>query len=130
MTSSSLPPIPPSPTQSYASTAFPTASLNLPSPPPPPHPNLYLSGSDVKSFIAAYESLTETAKAYRKELASVASAASAFGAALETCARCEPPPPSPPGAQPTGALTMEHRQGRGRYRRRPDGRLGLTISGC
>lgn len=124
MTSSPLPPIPPSPTQSYASTAFPTASLNLPSPPPPQIPNHYLSGGDVKASIAAYEALSETAKAYRKELSSVAAAASSFGAALEACARC----------MSTLQIYSNYkadprRQGRRRHGRRAYGRLGPAVPG-
>ncbi|KAF8247416.1 hypothetical protein K440DRAFT_654845 [Wilcoxina mikolae CBS 423.85] len=84
-----LPPIPPSPARSFASTAVPAASLNIPAPPPPPLPGYFLSSGDVKVSITAYETLSEAAKAYRKSLTQVASAASSFGAALESCARCK-----------------------------------------
>lgn len=83
-----LPPIPPSPTHSFASTAFPTASLNLPPPPAPLLPKNFLSRSDVAASITAYEGLLDSAKAYRKAMAAVSAAASLFGAALESCARC------------------------------------------
>lgn len=43
----------------------------------------------MKASITAYETLSEAAKAYRKALAAVAASASAFGAALEICARCK-----------------------------------------
>jgi len=81
--------MPPSPTHSFASTAFPTASLNLPPPPPPLLPKSFLSRADVAASITAYEELLDSAKAYRKSLATVAAAASAFGAALESCAKCD-----------------------------------------
>lgn len=83
-----LPPIPPSPTHSFASTAFPAASLNLPPPPAPLLPKNFLSRSDVATSIAAYEGLLDSAKVYRKAMAAVAAAASSFGAALESCAKC------------------------------------------
>jgi len=85
-----LPPMPPSPTHSFASTAFPTASLNIPPPPPPPLlPKSFLSRADVAASITAYEELLDSAKSYRKSLATVAAAASTFGAALESCAKCD-----------------------------------------
>lgn len=83
-----LPPIPPSPTHSFASTAFPTASINLPPPPPPLLPKNFLSRSDVAASILAYQGLLDAAKVYRKAMAAVAAAASSFGAALESCAKC------------------------------------------
>ncbi|KAL7271535.1 hypothetical protein RUND412_005705 [Rhizina undulata] len=82
-----LPPVPPSPSQSFASTAYPTPSL--PPPTAPPLPTNVLSRADVTASIKAYEALADTAKGYRKALASVATAASSFGAALEACARCK-----------------------------------------
>ncbi|KAH8153623.1 uncharacterized protein LAJ45_02436 [Morchella importuna] len=84
-----LPPIPPSPTHSFASTAFPTASINLPPPPPPLLPKNFLSRSDVAASILAYQGLLDAAKVYRKAMAAVAAAASSFGAALESCAKCK-----------------------------------------
>ncbi|KAI5817424.1 hypothetical protein BZA77DRAFT_309513 [Pyronema omphalodes] len=82
------PAIPSSPARSFASTAYPAASLSIP-PPPPPIPSHFLSSNDVKASISAYETLSEAAKAFRKSLSQVAGAAAAFGAALETCARCK-----------------------------------------
>ncbi|CAZ86657.1 unnamed protein product [Tuber melanosporum] len=81
--------MPPSPAHSFASTAFPTASLNIPPPPPPLLPKSFLSRADVAASITAYEELLDSAKTYRKSLATVAAAASAFGAALESCAKCK-----------------------------------------
>jgi len=90
-----LPPIPPSPPRSFASTTLPAGSINLPAPPLPPLPGHFLTQTDVKASIAAYETLADAAKAYRKALVVLAQSASAFGAALETCARCMSTPPSP-----------------------------------
>ncbi|KAL3425493.1 phospholipid-binding protein [Phlyctema vagabunda] len=86
-TPSALPPIPSSPTYSYASTAFPTSTYNLPLPPPPRSAHAVLTKSDLEASQAAYSELLSTAKAYRLSLASLSSTASAFGAALENCAR-------------------------------------------
>ncbi|KAF8428269.1 hypothetical protein EV426DRAFT_631524 [Tirmania nivea] len=81
--------MPPSPTASYTSTAVPPSTLNLlNSSSSPPIPQDILSRADVAHSISAYESLLSTAKAYRKALAAVSTAASSFGAALEACARC------------------------------------------
>ncbi|KAI5809898.1 hypothetical protein DFH27DRAFT_521536 [Peziza echinospora] len=83
--------IPPSPTASYASTAVPPSTVNLPSPSThqPPFPHDILSRADVAHSISSYENLLATAKVYRKALSSIAAAASQFGAALEACARCK-----------------------------------------
>ncbi|CAN8100590.1 unnamed protein product [Discula destructiva] len=98
-TLSQLPPIPASPTYSYASmstTAAPTtpastinmSSYNLPlPPPPPPTPHAVLTKSDLAASQTAYATLLTTAKSYRLALAALSTAASAFGAALESCAR-------------------------------------------
>ncbi|RDW92552.1 hypothetical protein BP5796_01946 [Coleophoma crateriformis] len=86
-TPSALPPIPSSPTYSYASTAFPTSTYNLPLPPPPRSAHAVLSKSDLEASQAAYSELLSTAKAYRLSLAALSNTASAFGAALENCAR-------------------------------------------
>ena len=80
--------MPPSPTASYTSTAVPPSTLNLLPSSSPPIPQDILSRTDVAHSITAYETLLSTAKAYRKTLAAVSAAASSFGAALETCARC------------------------------------------
>ncbi|KAL2161228.1 hypothetical protein VTH06DRAFT_8448 [Thermothelomyces fergusii] len=84
---SQLPPIPASPTCSCASTANPLSQYNLPPPPPPRPPHAVLTKADLASSQAAYADLLSSAKAYRLALAALSTAASAFGAALESCAR-------------------------------------------
>ncbi|SPQ19670.1 7b6fe81e-944f-40e4-bacb-22286acc6e52 [Thermothielavioides terrestris] len=84
---SQLPPVPASPTQSYASTANPLSQYNLPLPPPPRPAHAVLTKTDLEHSQAAYAELLASAKAYRLALASLSTAASAFGAALESCAR-------------------------------------------
>ena len=84
---SQLPPVPASPTYSYASTANPLSQYNLPLPPPPRPAHAVLSKADLAQSQAAYGTLLTTAKAYRQALASLATASSAFGSALESCAR-------------------------------------------
>lgn len=85
---SQLPPIPGSPSYSYASTANPLGStFNLPLPPPPRPAHAVLSKSDLEASQSTYADLLSTAKAYRTALATLSSAASAFGSALEGCAR-------------------------------------------
>ncbi|KAK4164192.1 hypothetical protein QBC43DRAFT_51415 [Cladorrhinum sp. PSN259] len=85
---SQLPPVPASPTYSYASTAQPSLSqYNLPLPPPPRPAHAVLTKADLEHSQTAYADLLTTAKAYRLALASLSTAASAFGSALESCAR-------------------------------------------
>lgn len=87
-TPSKLPPIPGSPSYSYASTANPLSSYNLPLPPPPPqHYNATLTKKDLEQSQQAYSDLLSTAKSYRLALAQLSKAASGFGGALESCAR-------------------------------------------
>lgn len=96
-TPSQLPPVPASPTYSYASmstsatTPAPNitmSSYNLPlPPPPPPTAHAVLTKSDLAASQSAYATLLSTAKTYRLALASLSGAASAFGSALESCAR-------------------------------------------
>ena len=86
-TPSRLPPIPGSPSYSYASTANPLSSYNLPLPPPPCAPHAVLSKADLELSQTAYSELLTTAKNYRVALATLSTAASAFGSALEQCAR-------------------------------------------
>ncbi|PMD33189.1 hypothetical protein L207DRAFT_518016 [Hyaloscypha variabilis F] len=86
-TPSALPPVPSSPTYSYASTANPLSQYNLPPPPPPRPPYSVLSKSDLEASQTAYSDLLSTAKSYRLALASLSTAASTFGSALEACAR-------------------------------------------
>ncbi|KAH8886857.1 hypothetical protein GQ53DRAFT_657400 [Thozetella sp. PMI_491] len=84
---SQLPPVPASPTYSYASTANPLSQYNLPLPPPPRPAHAVLTKSDLESSQTAYADLVTSAKSYRLALASLSTAASAFGSALEACAR-------------------------------------------
>ncbi|GAB1312159.1 Phospholipid-binding protein [Madurella fahalii] len=86
-TPSQLPPIPSSPTYSYASTANPLSQYNLPLPPPPRPAHAVLTKADLEQSQAAYADLLASAKSYRLALASLSTAASAFGSALESCAR-------------------------------------------
>ncbi|KAI2782175.1 hypothetical protein F4815DRAFT_463981 [Daldinia loculata] len=80
-------PLPASPTYSYASTANPLSQYNLPLPPPPRPAHAVLSKNDLEQSQLAYSDLLATAKSYRIALASLSTAASAFGSALESCAR-------------------------------------------
>ncbi|KAI1366644.1 hypothetical protein F5Y08DRAFT_300655 [Xylaria arbuscula] len=80
-------PLPGSPTYSYASTANQLSSFNLPMPPPPRPSHTVLSKADLEQSQLAYSDLLATAKSYRVALASLSTAASAFGCALEACAR-------------------------------------------
>ncbi|KAI0173661.1 hypothetical protein GGR52DRAFT_398412 [Hypoxylon sp. FL1284] len=80
-------PLPASPTYSYASTANPLSSYNLPLPPPPRPAHAVLTKTDLEQSQEAYSDLLATAKTYRIALASLSTAASAFGSALEACAR-------------------------------------------
>lgn len=85
---SALPPIPNSPTYSYASTANPIPSaFNLPLPPPPQAPHAVLNKSDLEASQTAYTDLLSSAKSYRLALAALSVSASTFGSALEACAR-------------------------------------------
>ncbi|KAK3354598.1 hypothetical protein B0H65DRAFT_18845 [Neurospora tetraspora] len=87
-TLSQLPPVPSSPTYSYASTANPNLSqFNLPLPPPPKQAHAVLTKHDLEASQAAYADLVSSAKAFRLALTSLSTAASAFGSALESCAR-------------------------------------------
>ncbi|KAL2142433.1 hypothetical protein VTI28DRAFT_1142 [Corynascus sepedonium] len=100
---SQLPPIPASPTYSYASTANPLSQFNLPAPPQPRPAHAVLTKADLANSQAAYADLLASAKAYRLALAALSTAASTFGSALETCARLKEaraeltnsPPPNP-----------------------------------
>ncbi|OIW31149.1 hypothetical protein CONLIGDRAFT_553733, partial [Coniochaeta ligniaria NRRL 30616] len=84
---SNLPPVPASPTFTYASTTNPLSSYNLPLPPPPRPPHAVLTKSDLDASTTAYTSLLTTAKSYRVALATLSQASSSFGSALESCAR-------------------------------------------
>src|SRR5436190_14975284 len=97
-----LPPVPPSPTYSHASTANPLSAFNLPAPPPPPtHPHAVLSKADLELSQNAYVELIATAKAYRLTLVALSTAASAFGTALEACARLKEARSEPLFSPPT-----------------------------
>ncbi|KAI1122216.1 hypothetical protein F5Y10DRAFT_254523 [Nemania abortiva] len=80
-------PLPGSPTYSYASTANQLSSFNLPMPPPPRPSHTILTKADLEQSQLAYSDLLATAKSYRIALAELSTAASAFGCALEACAR-------------------------------------------
>ncbi|KAI1307472.1 hypothetical protein F5Y03DRAFT_352359 [Xylaria venustula] len=80
-------PLPGSPTYSYASTANQLSAFNLPMPPPPRPSHTVLSKADLEQSQLAYSDLLATAKSYRIALATLSTAASAFGCALEACAR-------------------------------------------
>jgi len=87
-TPSKLPPIPGSPTYSYASTANPIPSnFALPNPPTPHATHAVLTKADLELSQAAYTDLLSSAKAYRLALSTLSTAASTFGSSLETCAR-------------------------------------------
>ncbi|KAI1500015.1 hypothetical protein F5X99DRAFT_387927 [Biscogniauxia marginata] len=80
-------PLPASPIYSYASTANQLSTYSLPLPPPPRPIHAVLSKADLEQSQAAYSDLIATAKSYRIALATLSTAASAFGSALESCAR-------------------------------------------
>lgn len=84
---SQLPPIPASPTFTYASTANRLSTYTLPVPPPPRQPHAVLTKADLEASQTAYADLLATAKTYRVALAALSGAASAFGSSLEACAR-------------------------------------------
>ena len=84
---SQLPPVPGSPTYSLASTANPISQFHLPLPPAPRPAHAVLTKSDLLRSQEAYSDLLSSAKAYRIALAALSTAASAFGSALESCAR-------------------------------------------
>jgi len=86
-TPSQLPPVPSSPTYSVASTANPLSGYNLPAPPPPRPLHAVLTKADLEASHTSYTDLLASAKAYRLALAQLSTAASAFGSALESCAR-------------------------------------------
>lgn len=86
-TPSQLPPVPGSPVYSVASTANPLSQFGLPLPPPPRPAHAVLSKPDLEHSQQSYSDLLSSAKAYRLALAGLSTAASTFGAALESCAR-------------------------------------------
>ncbi len=100
---SQLPPVPASPVYSVASTANPMSQFNLPLPPPPRPAHTVLTKADLDRSQAAYSDLVGSAKAYRQALATLSTAASAFGTALESCARLKEARAEPIGAAAGGA---------------------------
>ncbi|KAI1488404.1 hypothetical protein F5X96DRAFT_645783 [Biscogniauxia mediterranea] len=94
-------PLPESPIFSYASTANRLSSYSLPLPPPPRPVHAVLSKADLEQSQTAYSDLITTAKSYRIALATLSTAASAFGSALESCARLKEARAEPLG--PTGS---------------------------
>jgi hypothetical protein len=110
-TPSQLPPVPGSPVYSVASTAHPISQFNLPLPPAPRPSHPVLSKADLERTQEAYSELVSSAKAYRLALATLSNAASAFGSALESCARlkearAEPIGPAA-GANMTASFTTK-----------------------
>ncbi|ROV98705.1 hypothetical protein VMCG_06823 [Cytospora schulzeri] len=64
------------------------STFTLPLPPPPPQQqHAVLTKADLASSQKSYADLLTTAKSYRVALATLSNAASAFGSALESCAR-------------------------------------------
>ena len=107
-TPSQLPPVPSSPVYSIASTANPISQFNLPPPPAPRASHAVLKRADLEHSQDAYADLLASAKAYRLALASLSTAASAFGSALEACARLKEAraePIGPAGASMTASFT-------------------------
>lgn len=100
---SQLPPVPASPVYSIASTANPISQFNLPLPPPPRPAHAVLTKADLARSQEAYSDLVASAKAYRQALASLSTAASAFGTALESCARLKEARAEPIGTGAGGA---------------------------
>ncbi|KAL7925775.1 hypothetical protein ACQKWADRAFT_282955 [Trichoderma austrokoningii] len=101
---SQLPPMPESPVYSLASTALPLSQYNLPLPPPPRPLHSVITKADLERSQEAYADLLTSAKAYRLALATLSTAASTFGSALEACARLKEARSEPIG--PAGAANM------------------------
>ncbi|ESZ92396.1 hypothetical protein SBOR_7204 [Sclerotinia borealis F-4128] len=105
-------PLPASPTYSYASTLplASTFSLAIPPPPAPHPPHAVLTKSDLELSQIAYSELLSTAKSYRLALAELSSSASAFGSALEACARLKEARSeglAPPGGSLSNSFTAK-----------------------
>ncbi|OAA79196.1 IRSp53/MIM-like protein [Akanthomyces lecanii RCEF 1005] len=103
---SQLPPVPASPVYSIASTANPMSQFNLPLPPPPRPAHAVLTKADLDRSQEAYSDLVASAKAYRQALATLSTAASAFGTALESCARLKEARAEPIGGAAAGGASM------------------------
>lgn len=104
-TPSQLPPVPDSPVHSIASTANPISQFSLPLPPAPRPAHARLSKADIENSHVAYSDLLASAKNYRQALASLSTAASAFGSALEACARLKEARAEPIGPPSGTSLT-------------------------
>jgi hypothetical protein len=89
---------------SLTSTANPLSALDLPLPPAPAPPHTLLTKNDLAKSQEAYSELLSSAKAYRTALATLSTAASTFGSALEACARLKEARADPVG--PPGATSM------------------------
>lgn len=89
---------------SITSTANPLSALDLPLPPAPAPPHTLLTKNDLAKSQEAYSELLSSAKAYRTALATLSTAASTFGSALEACARLKEARADPVG--PPGATSM------------------------
>ncbi|KAL1887475.1 hypothetical protein Cpir12675_006530 [Ceratocystis pirilliformis] len=79
--------VPSSPAYSVASTARPASQYTVPVPQAARPVQSILTKADLSQSQDAYGDLLTTAKSYRVALATLSSSASAFGAALESCAR-------------------------------------------
>ncbi|KEY73146.1 hypothetical protein S7711_04894 [Stachybotrys chartarum IBT 7711] len=104
-TLSQLPAVPGSPVYSVTSTALPISQFDLPLPPAPRPAHAVLTRADLERSQEAYSDLLASAKAYRLALASLSTAASAFGSALESCARLKEARAEPIGP-PAAAASM------------------------
>ncbi|KAL2110028.1 hypothetical protein VUR80DRAFT_1679 [Thermomyces stellatus] len=102
---SQLPPVPGSPSYSVASTANRLSQFNLPYPPPPRPAHAVLTKADLEQSHHSYSELVASAKSYRVALANLSTAASAFGSALESCARLKEARAEPIGPATSGPLS-------------------------
>ncbi|KAI9167554.1 Protein IVY1 [Paramyrothecium foliicola] len=108
-TPSQLPAVPGSPVYSVSSTAIPISHFNLPLPPAPRPSHAVLTKADLERSQEAYSDLLSSAKSYRLALAALSTAASAFGSALEACARLKEAraePIGPPAAATNPSLSF------------------------
>lgn len=94
-TGQSFQPAPPSPSLSTTT----RASLDFPS-----RPSVLITRADLRTSLAAYESLLASAKSYTSAMLSMAKASSDLACALETCARVKGAHESGPGLQAASGL--------------------------
>lgn len=78
-----------------------------PTQPPSAHTHLYLSQADLALSQNAYTDLLTSAKSYRLALATLSTAASSFGSALESCARLKEARSSPLYTPSTSYTTID-----------------------